>query len=228
VSPSDTEPYELLIFGAGGAGREIALWAERASWAGRPFRVLGLISDDDFGQVVGGLEVWTLADAARRHPAAFMVVAVGDPQLRSRLVELAVAAGLRPSPPLVHPDVWAELDANTVTLGEGVVICPGSIVTTNVEIGAHAQINVACTVMHDCRVGAFATLSPGVHLSGNNVLEPSVFVGTGAVTVQGLPNRPLEIGRGAVIGAGAVVIRNVAAGATVVGVPAREVRHSSA
>jgi serine acetyltransferase len=82
--------------------------------------------------------------------------------------------------------------------------------------------------MHDCRVGAFATLSPGVHLSGNNVLEPSVFVGTGAVTVQGLPDRPLEIGRGAVIGAGAVVIRNVAAGATVVGVPARELRHSSA
>ena len=38
----DTEPYELLIFGAGGAGREIALWAERASWAGRPFRLLGL------------------------------------------------------------------------------------------------------------------------------------------------------------------------------------------
>ena len=158
----------------------------------------------------------------------FTLVAVGDPQLRSRLVELAASAGLRPSPPLVHQVVWAELDADTVTFGEGVVICPGSIVTTNVEIGAHVQINVACTVMHDCRVGAFSTLSPGVHLSGNNVLEPSVFVGTGAVTVQGLPERPLEIGRGAVIGAGAVVTGNVAAGATVVGVPAREVRHSSA
>jgi sugar O-acyltransferase (sialic acid O-acetyltransferase NeuD family) len=217
-----------MIFGTGGAGREIAVWAERASWAGRPFRVLGLISDDDFGQVIGGREVSTLADAAGRHPGALTVIAVGDPQLRSRLVELAASAGLRPSPPLVHPGVWAELDADTVTFGEGVVICPGSIVTTNVEIGAHVQINVACTVMHDCRVGAFSTLSPGVHLSGNNVLESSVFVGTGAVTIQGLPDRPLEIGRGAVIGAGAVVTGNVAAGATVVGVPAREVRHSSA
>jgi sugar O-acyltransferase (sialic acid O-acetyltransferase NeuD family) len=186
-----------------------------------------LISDDDFGQVIGGRDVWTLAEAARRHPAAFVVVAVGDPHLRSRLVELAAAAGLRPSPPLVHPGVWTELDAGTVKLAEGVVICPGSIVTTNVEIGAHAQINVACTVMHDCRVGAFSTLSPGVHLSGNNVLDPSVFVGSGAVTVHGLPERPLRIGRGAVIGAGAVVTRDVAAGATVVGVPAREVRHAS-
>jgi len=221
------EPHELLIFGAGGSGREIAIWAPRASWEGRPFRVRGLISDDDFGKVVSGHEVWTLAEAARRHPAAAVVVAVGDPQLRSRLVELAVEAGLRPSPPLVHPGVFAELDADTVTLGDGVVICPGSIVTTNVEIGEHAQINVACTVMHDCRVGAYSTLSPGVHLSGNNVLGRSVFVGTGAVTVHGLPGRPLEIGPGAVIGAGAVVTRNVASGATVVGVPARDLRHSS-
>lgn len=160
-----------MIFGTGGAGREIAVWAERASWAGRPFRVLGLISDDDFGQVIGGREVWTLADAAGRHPGALTLVAVGDPQLRSRLVELAASAGLRPSPPLVHPGVWAELDTDTVTFGEGVVVCPGSIVTTNVKIGAHVQINVACTVMHDCRVGAFSTLSPGVHLSGNNVLS---------------------------------------------------------
>jgi len=225
VSP---EAHELLIFGAGGAGREIAIWAERASWGGRPFRVLGLMSDDDFGQVIAGREVWTLADAARRHPGAFVLVAVGDPRLRSRLLELALQAGLRPSPPLVHPFVWAELDADTVTLAEGVVICPGSIVTTNVAIGAHTQINVACTVMHDCRLGDFSTLSPGVHVSGNNVLEPFVFVGTGAVTVQGRPGEPLQIGEGAVIGAGAVVTANVAPGATVVGVPARPVRHSSA
>jgi sugar O-acyltransferase (sialic acid O-acetyltransferase NeuD family) len=226
-SPTDPPPYGLLIFGAGGSGREIAVWAERASWAGRRFLVLGLISDDDFGQVISGREVWTLAEAARRHPAAFVVVAVGDPRLRSRLIELAVAAGLRPSPPLVHPGVWTELDAGTVKLAEGVVVCPGSIVTTNVEIDAHAQVNVGCTIMHDCRIGAFSTLSPGVHLSGNNVLEPSVFVGSGAVTVQGLPERPLKIGRGAVIGAGAVVTGDVAAGATVVGVPARETGRSS-
>lgn len=223
-----SEAHELLIFGAGGSGREIALWAERASWAGRPFRLRGLISDDAYGTVIGGREVWTLAEAASRHPNAFVIAAVGDPQLRARLVELALAAGLRPSPPLVHPAVWAELDADTVNLAEGVVICPGCIVTTDVEIGAHAQINVACTVMHDCRIGAFSTLSPGVHVSGNNVLAPSVFLGTGAVTVQGVPGEPLQIGEGAIVGAGAVVTADVAPGTTVVGVPAREIQRSSA
>jgi sugar O-acyltransferase (sialic acid O-acetyltransferase NeuD family) len=218
------EPYELLIFGAGGSGREIAVWAERASWGGRPFRVLGLISDPEAGTVIGGRQVLALDEAASSHPSAYVVVAVGDPRLRSRLLRQALETGLRASPPLVHPGVWAELDSNTVKLGEGVVICPGSIVTTNVEIGEHVQINVACTVMHDCRIGAFSTLSPAVHLSGNGALGERVFVGTGAVTIQGRPGDPLEVGRDAVIGAGAVVIRNVAPGATVAGVPAREIR----
>jgi acetyltransferase-like isoleucine patch superfamily enzyme len=49
----------------------------------------------------------------------------------------------------------------------------------------------------------------------------SAFLGTGAVTVDGEPDRPLVIGENAVVGAGAVVTRDVPANATVVGVPAR-------
>lgn len=221
------DAHQLLIFGTGGSGREIALWAERAAWAGRPFQICGLISDTDAGAAIGERPVFALADAASRYPSSPVVVAVGDPQLRAKLLQRALESGLRASPPLVHPGVWAELDQQTVKLGEGVVICPGSIVTTNVEIGEHTQVNVACTVMHDCRIGAFSTLSPGVHLSGNNVLGERVFVGTGAVTLQGRPGAPLEVGTDAVIGAGAVVTGAVAPGATVVGVPAREIRRTA-
>jgi acetyltransferase-like isoleucine patch superfamily enzyme len=108
-----------------------------------------------------------------------------------------------------------------VQVAGGVVICAGSILTVNIEVHEHAQINLDCTVGHDAVIGAYATLSPGVHISGNVTLERRAFFGTGAVTVNGLPGRPLKIGEDAVIGAGAVVTRDIEAGITAIGVPAR-------
>ncbi len=214
------QTHDLLIIGAGGSGREIAAWAGRASWDGRPFRLLGLIDDLDPDREVNGLHAWSMGEAAAQHANACVVAAVGDARLRERLIGQALQHGLHQAPPLVHPGVEIGPD---VSLAFGVVICPGSIVTTNVEIGPHVQINVQCSVMHDCTIGAYATLSPGVQLSGTVAIEPYAFMGTGAVTVNGLPGRPLRIGEGAIVGAGAVVTKDVEAGTTVVGVPARRI-----
>ncbi len=70
-------------------------------------------------------------------------------------------------------------------------------------------------------VGDFVTFAPGVHCNGNVVIEDHAYIGTGAILKQGQPGKPLVIGRGAVVGMGAVVTKSVAAGATVVGNPAR-------
>ena len=65
------------------------------------------------------------------------------------------------------------------------------------------------------------TLAPRVCINGNTVIEDDVYVGTGAILRQGTPDKPLRIGKGAVIGMGAVVTKDVAPGETVVGNPAR-------
>ena len=210
----------LLIYGAGGSGREIAAWAARASWEGESFEPTGFIVDGTgAGASVHGLGVWPLAEAATRFPGAAVIAAVGDSRLRERLVTAAEAAGLISAPPLIHPGV--EIDLAWVRLADGVVICPHSVVTTDIVIGRHTQINVSCTVTHDTVIGAFATLSPGTQLSGTNQIGDHAFLGTGVATVNGRPGRPLRIGAHAVVGAGAVVTRDVAPGITVVGAPAR-------
>jgi sugar O-acyltransferase (sialic acid O-acetyltransferase NeuD family) len=210
---------ELLIFGAGGFGREVASWAERAEWEERSFDFSGFIDDAAAGTVLNGWPVLSLADAAADHPNAGVLVTVGDPGLRERLVARAAEAGLNATAPVIHPNV--EYDRDYVHIGDGVVICPGSILTVNIEVREHAQINLGCTVGHDAVIGAFVTLSPGVHISGNVTVESHAFFGTGAVTVNGHPGEPLTIGSGAVVGAGAVVTKDVLSGVTVTGVPAR-------
>lgn len=70
-------------------------------------------------------------------------------------------------------------------------------------------------------VGGFVTFAPRVHCNGNVVIEDHAYIGTGAILKQGQPGKPLVIGRGAVLGMGAVVTKSVAPGATVVGNPAR-------
>ena len=209
---------DLAIFGASGFAREVAAWAERATWDGSGFRLVAFIDDVNPGGELRGRPVLTLAKMARAQRPAF-VVAVGDPALREDLAHAAESAGLPVAPPLVHPSV--QYDEDHVTLGPGTVICAGSILTTDIAVARHVQINLDCTVGHDVSLGDYATLAPGVHVSGKVAIGRGAYLGTGAVTVDGDYDQPLVIGDRAVVGAGAVVTRDVPPATTVVGVPAR-------
>ena len=97
------------------------------------------------------------------------------------------------------------------------MICAGTVLTTNVKLGRHVQVNPGCTIGHDVVVGDYSTLAPGVHVSGWVHLGERVYVGTGAVIVGGARDNPLTVGNDAVIGAGVCVAGPVASGLTVAG-----------
>lgn len=106
-----------------------------------------------------------------------------------------------------------------VFVGPGSVVCAGSVLTCDIAIGSHVHINAGCLVHHDARIGDFATLSPGVRVAGHVEIGAHAFIGVGATIINGRPGQPMRIGEGAVVAAGAVVTREVAAGMTVAGVP---------
>ena len=108
-----------------------------------------------------------------------------------------------------------------VRIGEGAVLSDYSMVTADAEIGRGFQCNIYSYIAHDCIVGDYVTLAPRVSVNGRVVIEDNVYIGTGATILPGNESEPLVIGKGAVVGAHALVTKNVHANTTVIGMPAK-------
>jgi sugar O-acyltransferase (sialic acid O-acetyltransferase NeuD family) len=208
-------PQNLVILGAGGFAREVA-WLVADINKAQPGRwnLIGFWEHETerIGQVMNGASIIGF-DSVRQHiPGLYAVAAIGNPKIRERAVREAEDIGCRFAP-IIHPS--AQYDPATVTIGHGTIICAGNILTVNIVIGAHVIVNLDCTIGHDIVMDDYVTLSPGCHLSGYTTIRRGAFLGTGAVTVE-----KCEIGARSVIGAGAVVVRDIPHDVTAVGVPA--------
>lgn len=165
------------------------------------------------GQRVLTYAQWMGEPASSRH----VCIAIANSQIRQRLAVQCTADNM------VFFEVRAAnvVQMDDVQLGEGAILSPFVTLASNIRIGRHFHANLYSYVEHDCKIGDFVTLAPGVKCNGNVVIEDHAYIGAGAVIKQGKPGVPLVIGRAAVVGMGAVVTKSVPAGATVVGNPAR-------
>lgn len=213
----------LVVLGAGGQARDAAWLIRELSRAGKSFELVGFVVSDltrlgPYDSPVLGDESWLDENDSA---VDGLVLGIGSPGPRAR-----VAARLRERHPtlawpnLIHPS--AQMDWDSATLGRGIMIAANVVGTVNVRIDDFALLNPSVTLGHEGHVGAACVMNHAAGISGGTVLEPEVLVGTGARVLQ-----YLRVGRGARVGAGAVVTRDVPAGQTVVGAPARPLEKKS-
>jgi sugar O-acyltransferase (sialic acid O-acetyltransferase NeuD family) len=203
----------LVIISAGKLGRETFTWAVQAMAHGAPWQIKGFLDDrvhilEGFpyeARILGDVTNYTIAEDD------VFVSAIGTPKDKVKYVTPIVERGGR-FVNVVHP--LANVGKN-VQLGTGIVMAPFSSVTCDVKIGNHVSIGALSNVAHDASVGDWCQISGHCGVNGNASLAEGVFLGSHACVLPGV-----HVGAWALVGAGSIVLHDVAPGLKVVGNPA--------
>ncbi|WP_201979219.1 acetyltransferase [Hymenobacter rubidus] len=209
----------LVIFGAGGLGREVLLLLQQLNETQPTWHVRGFYDDQaPATPTVAGLPyLGTAADLNATPEPLAVAVAVGSSAGRAGVVARLNSPQLS-FPALVHPRV-ALAPRQRIALGKGCIIQQGCLLTCDITLGRFVLLNLGCTIGHDADLGDFCSLMPHANVSGAARLATGVYLGTNATIIQGV-----RIGAHTIIGAGAVAVRDLPANVTAVGVPAKELR----
>lgn len=213
---------KIAIYGAGGFGREIAMFIELLNHDEQIWEIVGFFDDKAINgkeinnyAILGGIHELNLID----FPLA-LVIAIGDSFIRKK-IRACITNDRIFFPTLIHRTATVG-SGKFITIGEGCVICPGVFLTTNISIGNHSILSLYCTVGHDTEIKDYVSIMPGVNISGEVKVGECVYIGTGAKIVH-----QVEIGEGTIVGAGAVVSKSLPANCTAIGVPAKPIKFNS-
>ena len=211
---------KLIIVGAGGFGREVAWLVERINEKKTTWNLLGFIDDNPLVQncVLNGYGVLGTTDSISEYIDSYFVCAVGNSVTRKKIIDRLTA---------INPEIkFATLLDPTVeiskyaSIGEGSIVCAHSIITVNIEVGKHSIVNLDCTIGHDAVLKDYVTLYPSVNVSGATLIDECTEIGTGTQIIQGK-----TIGHHTIVGAGAVVVRDIPNNCTAVGTPAKPIKY---
>lgn len=202
----------VVIIGAGGHAKVVI-----SALVALHQEIVGVFDDNEhlWNKRVQGVQISGPISNLKAREGSQAVIAIGDNKIRRRV---ALEMDL-PWITVQHP---TSVISPTAHVWPGAVIMAGAIIQPDSQVGQHSIVNTAAVIEHDCEIGAFVHVGPGVKLAGGVCVEEDVFLGLGACV---LPR--VRVGAGSTVGAGAVVVRDVQPGSTVVGVPAVPVKRKS-
>ncbi len=205
---------KVVIVGAGGFGREVVEIFKDQNKQKKEWDILGFIDENKnlYGKIINNYKVLGGLDWFKKNNDVGCVCAIGEPKAKKKTVEKLQNMNVM-FYNAIHPSV---IMSDFIELGQGVIICAGTILTVNIKIGNHVIINLNCTIGHDAVIEDYCSAMPAVKINGNNTINKGVYIGTGATFIH-----QISIGAWSTIGAGAVVVNEIPKNVIAVGVPAK-------
>lgn len=209
---------DIVIIGAGGFGREVKTLIDAINKVNKIYNFLGFYDDEiEKGKIINGFPILGgVSDLNKVSKPLCIALGLGDPTTKSKVIASISNTNLS-FPTLIHPSVIISDD--DVIIGDGCILCTGTIITCNIKIENYVTLNLMCTVGHDTFIDSFSSFMPSVNISGEVKIEEKVYVGTGAKIIN-----QLTIGKSTIVGAGAVVSKSLPQFCTAVGIPAKPIK----
>ncbi len=203
---------KLAIYGAGGHAKVVVELAKQLGYQticlfDERWQELG---ETEGCQVIGG---WSeMLNFFTTNTDYDVHVAIGNNSTRLSRLQQLQRLGLK-LPILIHPKAYVCASAR---LGEGSVVMANSTISVGVSLGIGNIINHNSSVDHDAELGDCVHVCPGVHLAGEVSVGDESMLGIGSCVIQGI-----VIKERVLVGAGAVVVKDVKSAEKVFGNPAK-------
>lgn len=203
-NPYDVLLKEKVIIGAGGFAREIRAHIKNKN-------IKFFVTDEFYKE--NDENTYPLSSFDPNRYSA--IVGVGDPKSKKKLIDQLPA----------DTEFWTFISPNAKIIddnneiGEGSFICDGVIITTNVKLGKHVQLNLGTTVGHDTIIGDYFTSAPCVNISGNVLIGDFVYMGTNSVVRE-----KIKITDDVIIGLNCGVVSNILEKGVYIGTPQTKIK----
>ena len=195
------------IIGNGGFGREVFYSMTKEEQINTIF----FVEDEYFNKS----QINTLPLSKFNKDEYKVIIAIGNSIVRENIVKkLPIDTKYFT---YIHPSV--QIYSSDVKIGEGSIICGGSILTTNITIGKHSHLNLLTTIGHDNMIGDYFTTAPGSKISGNCNIGKHVYFGTNSSVRE-----KITICDNVTIGLNGGVVKNITKKGTYVGVPVNKIK----
>ena len=201
---------KLILIGAGGHAKSVADSIDKSK-----YELYGFIDSKKKGTHLGLPILGTELEDISEYAQYSYFVSIGDVGYRKLWFDKIIRRGLK----IINIIDSSAIISTSAKLGIGNFVGKMVVINADAEIGNNNVINTKALIEHECKVGNHNHLSTNSVINGNVIVEDNVFIGSSSVC-----NGELKIGHDSIIGSGSVIIRDVPAKVTVVGVPARVIK----